>query len=181
MDINRRKKNLKFSINNLSQTEHEEVFKIFKLHDCFFTQNKNGIFIDISLISLELLEKLELFVNFCATNKTNLDRYEQQINECRNINAIECKNVHVSSISINKALDNVVVEDDWQGLMNEVKQNEKICSFVSQLESNSEKLVLKRANTKFINAKKKYSKKIVYDKKNENDLQNNLTYEEYIV
>jgi thiamine kinase-like enzyme len=176
--FNRRKKNLRYNINNLSQTEHEEIFKILKTHDLSFTQNKNGIFVDISLLPQDILEKMEDFVEFCINNKIELDEYDKQVNECKINNTFDSIR---NSVPLTKMLvaDNIV--DDWQGLLNEVKTNEKINAFVSLLESNSEKLSLKRANTKFINAKKKYSKKITNEKKNENDLQNNLTAEAYIL
>ena len=68
--------------------------------------------------------------------------------------------------------------DDWQALLADVKHNEKINAFVNLLETNTERLAIKKTNTKFMNTKKKYSKKFLPDKKCE-DLQNVLFHETY--
>ena len=173
---NRRKKQLRDKINKLSQTEHEEIFKILKQKQIGFTQNKNGVFFDISLLDESAAIEVEQFVDFCISNKVELDEYDKQINECKMSNCFD--RMKVSTPLTNVIAANVVI-DDWQGLITETRTNEKISAFVSLLENFSEKLSIKRTNTKFINAKKRYSKKTISDKKNELDLQNNLDEEVY--
>ena len=173
---NRRKKQLRDKINKLSQTEHEEIFKILKQKQIGFTQNKNGVFFDISLLDEFAAIEVERFVDFCISNKFELDEYDKQINECKMNNCFDRMKV---SAPLSKVIVSNMVVDDWQGLISETRTNEKISAFVSLLENRSEKLGIKRTNTKFINAKKRYSKKTISDKKNELDLQNNLITEKY--
>jgi len=174
----RQKKQLRDKIGKLSQTEHEEIYKILKRQRISFTQNKNGIFFDFSLIDSEVSQVIEGFVDFCISNKVELDEYDKQINECKINNSFDKMKVSVplTKVITSEHCDKV---DDWQGLLNEVKTNEKINAFVNLLENNSEKMTLRKTNTKFINAKKKYSKRITSDKKNESELQSNLVCENY--
>jgi hypothetical protein len=192
MENNKRKKNLRYNINNLSRTEHQEIFKIFKKNNYSFTQNKNGVFVDISLLDEDKLSELEKVVAFCMNNKVELDIYDKRINEYKLTNNFNLTNGNVKSngnntmsdnACVSKPLDSVIksaIEDDWQGLLQVTKKNEKIQSFVNLLESNNDKFCLKRSNTQFLNAKKKFSKKMTSDKKNDYDLQNNLVEENYI-
>lgn len=175
---NRQNKMLRDKINKLSQTEHDEIFKILKTHNVRFTQNKNGVFFDISFLSHEVAKEVERFVDFCTSNQVELDEYDKQINECKMNN---CFDRMKNSVPLSSAITANVVLDDWQGLLQETKSNEKISAFVSLLESSCDKLCIKRANTKFINAKKKYSKKTITDKKNDIDLYDNLSSEVYML
>ena len=183
---NRRRKQLRDKINKLSQTEHDEIFKMLKRDTQMnFTQNKNGVFFDISLLEDDIVTKVEQFVDFCTNNKIELDEYDKQINECKMNNSFDRIKQQHQSIPLSSAINSSIAEanmaaaDNWQGLLNETKTNEKINAFVTLLENASEKLCIKRVNTKFINAKKRYSKKSVAERKNESDLQNNLDYEKY--
>ena len=177
MFTSRQKKELRDKINKLSHTEHEEIFKILKNKELDYTQNKNGVFFDVSLLTNEIAQEIDQFVVFCMANKKELDDYDNQINECKMNNCFD--KIKTSSVPLSKMIASDVVIDDWQGLIAENKSNERITAFVSLLESNVEKLVVKRGNTKFVNAKKKYSRKCISDKKNESDLQNTLEVEHY--
>ena len=184
----RMRKLLRDKINKLSQTEHEEIFKLLQSDSSAinFTRNNNGVFFDISLLDDNVMSKIDEFVDFCISNKVNLDEYDKHMNECKikncydrgNNNTVNA-NTNTSSVSLGNAISSKVLVDDWQGLIQETKTNEKITAFVTLLENNSEKLCIKRANTKFVNAKKRYSKKTITERKNESDLQNNMTREEY--
>jgi len=141
-----------------------------------FTQNQNGVFFDISLLDDEVANEIELFVDFCIFNKVELDEYDKQINECKLNN---CFDKMKTSIPLSKVIVSDMIVDDWQGLIAETKTNDRINAFVHLLENNTDKVVAKRGNTKFMNAKKKYSRKQMTDKKNEGDLQNTLDIESY--
>lgn len=171
MISSRAKKQLRDKINRLSFTEHEEIFKILKNNRCNFTQNKNGTFFDISNIDHEVLKTVQQFVEFCICNKTELDEYDKKIKECKINNSFDRLQ---SSTPLNDVITAEEPVEDWQALLTDVKSNEKINAFVNLLENNSERLSIKKTNTKFMNVKKKYSKKFTTEKKGESDLQNVL-------
>jgi len=76
-------KKIESMIKTLSQTQHEELFKILQKNNCEYTVNNNGIFLNLSWINSTILDKIELFINFCNKSKRELDRYEQI---CKDLN-----------------------------------------------------------------------------------------------
>ena len=76
-------KKIESMIKTLSTTQHEELFKILQKNNCEYTINNNGIFLNLSWVSGSILDKIELFINFCNESKKELDRYEQI---CKNLN-----------------------------------------------------------------------------------------------
>jgi hypothetical protein len=180
---NQNKKHLRDRIHALSVTEHEEIYKMLNSKQCPYSKNSNGIFFNLTQVDDEILETVEKFVDFCIVNDSELDEYARKINECKMYNTA-FDNVSfdkgVASISLNDAIcANNVIENDWQSVLANVKSTVKVDAFVKFLDASSERVMAKKNHTRFINAKKRYSKKQVCDKKSENDLQNNLTLQEY--
>ena len=65
------KQELKHDIENLNKTQLFEIFKIIQEHTNKYTENTNGIFINLKDLNSNLLLKLKKFVNFCKQNKTD--------------------------------------------------------------------------------------------------------------
>ena len=59
-------KNLRDKIYMLQETEHIEIFKIIKQDTDKFSENKNGIFVNLSKMSITTLKKIKTFVEFCS-------------------------------------------------------------------------------------------------------------------
>ena len=80
-------KNLKKLINQLHENEHIEIFKIIKSDTDKYTENRNGIFINMSKLNTNTLKKIMDFVNFCNENKKsfqyNKDKMETIKNESK--------------------------------------------------------------------------------------------------
>lgn len=76
-------KKIEAMIKQLSTTQYEELFKILQKNNCEYTVNNNGIFLNLSWINSSILDKIELFINFCSESKKELDRYEQI---CKDLN-----------------------------------------------------------------------------------------------
>ena len=70
-------------IQELSATAHEEIFKIMSEAAVEHTQNNNGIFINLSTVPDEVVRKVQTFVAFCIDNKSSLDDYDKWLNECK--------------------------------------------------------------------------------------------------
>jgi hypothetical protein len=75
--------------------------------------------------------------------------------------------------------ENVRVED-WQKVLSDTRVNEKVASLANMLEENMEKYNKKRGSMKYVNAKKKYSRRFTAEKK-ESDTMNCLEPESYII
>ena len=75
------KKNLVSQIEQLSSLEQIEIFKLIKDETKYYTENLNGIFINVNILSDNLLEKIENFVEYCNKQRIELDKKEHFINQ----------------------------------------------------------------------------------------------------
>ncbi len=58
-------KNIQTSINNLSQNELNEIFKILYNNNSTYTKNNNGIFVNLNWLSDDILLQLHNYTIFC--------------------------------------------------------------------------------------------------------------------
>lgn len=78
-------KELRNSISKLEKEELYEIFKIIKLDNEKYTENKNGIFINMSKLKTVTLHKLKNFVTFCQENKQSFLDNKEKLEEIKNI------------------------------------------------------------------------------------------------
>jgi len=76
LNHNDRCKQLVNAVDNISQNEMEEIFKMIHNHGCSYTRNNNGLFINLRWIPEDLLNELEQYVKFCSRSQTELKKYE---------------------------------------------------------------------------------------------------------
>lgn len=96
-------KDLKKSINILQENEYIEIFKIIKKDTDKYTENRNGIFINMSKLEHSTLLKLQNFVKFCNENRiilnNDIDKMEKikklVNNSSNNINNYSNINTHL--------------------------------------------------------------------------------------
>lgn len=104
-------KELKNSVMKLEKEELFEIFNIIKLDDEKYTENKNGVFVNMSKLKFSTLNKLKNFLEFCKDNKQNLKDNQEKIDEIKNIvdhNIYETSfNTDVSS---NDTINNETIE-----------------------------------------------------------------------
>jgi len=202
----RQRKALIDKISRLTETEHHEIFKLLqetiKSGNIGHTQNRNGMFIDFKMIPNDVIQKIEQFVDFCNHNRHNLDAYDKCINECKlNKDISKVVSLHHSKECENKvdttfdecnsnSLQNVIArasqshrnEHHWLDLLKENKQCDKVLQYVDLLENNYSKIHKKKTcNMKYANAKKKYARRTVAEKKIDTDLISVLEPENYIL
>jgi len=65
-------KSLKEKIESLDKTEHQEVLKIIKKYECKFTENNNGVFINMNKLSKNVINEIESFLIFSEENNKML-------------------------------------------------------------------------------------------------------------
>jgi hypothetical protein len=165
-------------INNMTKTEHEEIFKIIrdKNSNVNYSKNKNGVFLNLSSLNDETIHEVNNFVTYCINNKKELDDYDKKLNECK-------INNYLSNIaSLNNNLKIGIDEmDDWNSLVPESKSIQKISTFVEKLMNDHDRIGKKKINQKFSNAKKKYSKKVCIERKFETEDNIELNNDTYII
>ena len=164
-------------IQKLSSTEHEEVFKIIREHDVSFSQNKNGVFFNLTTIPDDIIERIDKMVDFCLSQKDELDNYDYHLKKCKmnnNVQRVDIKqHFEITATKIKKEEDNVIEKLDEQSM-------EKLATFVGKVRQDREKIGKKKTNMSFLNAKKRYLKKSG-ERKIEKDLEEDLTVESYLI
>ncbi len=65
--------NLRNKINCLSKIEFIEIFKIIKNEGNKYTENKNGIFINMNKLNSNTISKIDSFINYTLQNKTDIE------------------------------------------------------------------------------------------------------------
>jgi hypothetical protein len=61
-------KDLKYKINTLENCEHIELLKILIKNDIKYTENSNGIFINMNKLSQKSIEDINIFLTFISNN-----------------------------------------------------------------------------------------------------------------
>ena len=70
-------RNVIAAVDNLSLTQKEEIFKIIVSKSCDYTVNKNGVFLNLTWLSTEVLKDIEQFITFCQASQERLDHCER--------------------------------------------------------------------------------------------------------
>ena len=65
-------KEMKKKISILNENEHIEIFNIIKQDGLKYTENNNGIFINMKKLSDDTLENIDHFITFCNKNNNML-------------------------------------------------------------------------------------------------------------
>lgn len=195
----RDRKGLIEKIAQLSPTEHEEILKIIRQHNNIsYSQNRNGVFINLKTVPNNVVGKVNEFVQFCLENKQHLDEYDKRINECKLGNKLAVADIASSSEDANgsnpnnksQPLAQVMTrlresnnqDTEWHKALKETKAMEKVENLLDVLETNFQKIHKKKTcNMKFSNAKKKYARRVgVSDKRGDADMVSNLLSDAYL-
>ena len=69
-------KKIQANIYNLCSNEIDELFKILHKNNSTYTQNNNGIFVNLNWIDEEILIEINNYINFCLKSQTEINKYE---------------------------------------------------------------------------------------------------------
>ena len=69
-------KYIQSNINKLCQTEVDEIFKIIYKNNSNYTQNNNGVFINLNWVDEDILKQIYDYVSFCLTSQSEINKYE---------------------------------------------------------------------------------------------------------
>ena len=75
-EYDRRKQFLE-QLKSLSKPECIEIVKILQRKEASFSENANGVFFNLCLLSQDTFDALELFLKFTQTNNTDLAEREK--------------------------------------------------------------------------------------------------------
>lgn len=64
-----KKKNILENIRDLNAFEHQEVFKIIKKYNIKYSENSNGVFINMNKLGKRTINEIDKFITYCNSNK----------------------------------------------------------------------------------------------------------------
>lgn len=146
-------KDIQNNINKLCPTEIDEIFKILHKNNSAYTQNNNGVFVNLSWVDSAILHQIHDYILFCLRSQTEINKYEIMKNLISD--TINCKD----------------------------KNDDKIymCSSSSNVSNlNIGKHVKISSSMKFYLLKKKFQKKYTINQNSNNNINNILTHDEYV-
>ena len=144
---------------NLSKIEYFEIFNIIKQNNCQYSENKNGIFINLLNVSENTIDKIFNFINFIKHKKEDLVKHEEIINNAK-------KNIVHINKNIEKNLDKTIDFSEKKSEISESDNEDNIKSsnyliFSSDEDEDLEnKLSLKKKKIKYTGKKAKMIKSI---------------------
>lgn len=144
-------KYIQSNISKLCQTEIDEIFKILHKNNSTYTQNNNGIFVNLNWVSTDILKQIHDYISFCLKSQTEINKYEIMKN------------------MINDSMTNREKSDD---------KNNILTSNSSNLNANTVKQSKVSSSMKFYLLKKKYLKRNTVVSNNMNNV---LNHEEYVM
>lgn len=142
-------------VNELGATEHMEIYKIIIDHSVPTTENKNGVFFNLTTLPKDTYEKIEEFVQYCFDNKKELDMYDQKLHECKYFNKMYGTPV-IPNYGVNEPRSK---SDSLKDVIEELDRKDTVKDFVVKMTTSCDKVLTKRSMTKFALAKKRFMKK----------------------
>lgn len=140
------------NIDKLCQTEIDEIFKILYKSNCSYTQNNNGVFVNLNWLDSSVLKNIQEYIKFCMQSQCEINHYEK-----------------IKNIMSDALVTKDKICDD--------KSDEDVEKCVSNTVSSKQSRV--SSSMKFYLLKKRFQKKCsVSINSNTN---NTLTYEEYLI
>ena len=116
------KRELKREIEKLRKDEHLEIFKIIKTETNSYTENNNGIFINLKNLDTPVLFKIGNFVKYCKENVEKFYKYEDLKKNIMN-DSVSLDNDTISR-DIDEDYDNYNIDDKpntEEELINDIK------------------------------------------------------------
>lgn len=182
MDANWSRKQLVSQIDELSETEHHEIYKILEKHNVNVTHNTNGAFVNFSVLDPHIVDTVKYFVDFSLANKDALDDYDRRMSDAKISN--DCRSLLKDS-TVSSSDETLGPLEDWNGVIRRVikhpKEQEELARYVDILaraQALDNRMQRKTAiNNKFTAARKKYTRRTASGRNDPCDLPDHLESE----
>lgn len=141
------KKRLIESVKKLSKDEIIEIFKIFLDNNISYSENNNGIFINLNIVKEKTLNEINKYIEYIEVKKNDLIDSEIKVNEQKELLGTINKMV-VDNFEVNKT---IYKEYEFQENHEEILNN-KINDCLKNISSNDidqSKISLKRKKNKY--------------------------------
>lgn len=69
-----KRKNIMSNIKDLNTFEHQEIFKIIKKYNIKYSENSNGVFINMNKLNKKTINEINKFITYCKSNKQRFQK-----------------------------------------------------------------------------------------------------------
>jgi len=153
---------------NLTKLEYLEIFNIIQEDKCIYSENKNGIFINLLNVSENTIDKIFDFINFIKHKKEDLLKYEEYVSIAKkNITDVQKSTIN-NNISIEKEYNDNNNYEYSDSDDDDKKINEYLVFSSDEEEDLENKLSLKKKKIKYSGKKAKMIKSIKDSGNNKN-------------
>ncbi len=142
-----KKKKLMENIKKLSKDEHIEIFKIFLEDNISYSENNNGIFINLNNVKEKTLDNILKYIEYIEIKKSDLMNDEVKVEEKKELLGNSSK-VVVNNFEVNKT---IYKEYEFQENHEKI-MNEKINEYLKDMDTKDidpSKISLKRKKNKY--------------------------------
>jgi predicted RNA-binding protein len=146
-DLYYKKKRLIDMVKGLSKEEHIEVFKVFRDHHENYSENNNGIFINLNTIRESVIDEILKYIEYMNVKKSDLIQEEMKKDTTKQLLG-DCSKVVVNNFDLQKP---IYQEYEFQADHASIT-NEKITEFLKFLDPRDldpNKITLKRKKNKY--------------------------------
>ena len=77
-------KNMKSIIEKMDKVNQLYILKILYENNCDYTENSNGVFINLIFVKMEVLKKINNYIKYISLQETNLNKFENIKNKIKN-------------------------------------------------------------------------------------------------
>jgi hypothetical protein len=78
------RKNFLEELKRLTRDQYEEIFRIIKRNDVYYSENSNGIFFDVSQLSADVFKQLEIYIELSRVQTKSEEDRTSELNVLRN-------------------------------------------------------------------------------------------------
>lgn len=155
-----KKKKLLDIVHNLSKLEYMEIFQIFSEDGCQYSENSNGVFINLNNVSEPTIDKIYHFINFIKHKKEDLLIQEEKVNLVKE--TIKDNNEKETEYLQNEMNINMNVYNNYYDLdtddESDMENNQYLNLSSDEEEDIENKISLKKKRTKYTGKKAKIIK-----------------------
>ncbi len=142
-----KKKRLIDMVKGLSREEHIEIFKVFLNHQESYSENNNGIFINLSTIRESVIDEILKYIEYMNVKKSDLLTEEMKKDTTKQLLG-DCSKVVVNNFDIQKPIhQEYEFQEDHASITNE-KINDYL-KFLNPSNIDPNKISLKRKKNKY--------------------------------
>ena len=98
-------KKLNKTVSNLNEIHHKKIFEIIQLNNIKFSENRNGVFINLNNLSDKILDEIQKYIDYVNIQEKNISNFESMKNEFKKDFFTNIKKEDKDNTIINDNLD----------------------------------------------------------------------------